>query len=133
MKRFLFILVTTLMFGINVNANDVKLVNNIMDRIEIIDDEIITLDSIQINHCINRYLNLKEDQEMFYDVHQNVYDYIKLLNKKHELIMKEFNMNLNNDLRLSKLVLTDEQYKKYLRVINQTLLNNDLTKYITKQ
>lgn len=121
----------TLMFGMNVNANEVKLVDNV--KIKLIDNDNLTIDSISINRSINRYLNLKDDQDWFYDIHRNLYDYIKLLSQKHESVMKEFNLNLANDLRLSKMILDNNQYKKYLLVVNQTLNNNDLTKYITKE
>ena len=121
----------TLMFGMNVNAHEVKLVDNV--KIELMNNDNLTIDSISINHSINRYLNLKDDQDWFYDIHRNLYDYIKLLSQKHESVMKEFNLNLANDLRLSKMILDNTQYKKYLLVVNQTLNNNDLTKYITKE
>lgn len=121
----------TLMFGMNVNANEVKLVDNV--KIKLIDNDNLTIDSISINRSINRYLNLKDDQDWFYDIHRNLYDYIKLLSQKHESVMKEFNLNLANDLRLSKMILDNTQYKKYLLVVNQTLNNNDLIKYITKE
>lgn len=121
----------TLIFGSNVNANEVKLVENV--KIEFANNDYFVSDSTSINHSINRYLNLKNDQIWFYDIHRNLYDYIKLLGQKHELVAKEFNLNLENDLRLSKMVLDDNQYKKYLLVVNQTLNNNGLTKYITKK
>lgn len=121
----------TLMFGMNVNAHEVKLIDNV--KIELMNNDNLTIDSISINHSINRYLNLKDDQDWFYDIHRNLYDYIKLLSQKHESIMKEFNLNLANDLRLSKMILDNTQYKKYLLVVNQTLNNNNLTKYITKE
>lgn len=131
MKKFLFILVMSLIFGMNVNANDVKLIDNV--RIENVDKYNLSIDSVKISHSIKRYLKLEDNQQMFYQIHKNVYDYIQLLENKHELVAKEFNMNLKHNLRLSKLILDDEQYKKYLLVINQTLNNNDLTKYITKE
>ena len=131
MKKFLMIILMTLMFGMNVNAHEVKLVDNV--KIELMNNDNLTIDSISINHSINRYLNLKDDQDWFYDIHRNLYDYIKLLSQKHESVMKEFNLNLANDLRLSKMILDNTQYKKYLLVVNQTLNNNDLTKYITKE
>lgn len=133
MKKFLFILVIVLMFGMNINAKDVKLIDNIKSRVEIVADNILTIDSLKLDHSIKRYLKLDDDQEMFYQIHRNVYDYIKLLGNKHELVAKDFNMNLDHNLKLSKLVLTDDQYKKYLLVINQTLNNNDLIKYIIKK
>ena len=131
MKKFLMIILMTLMFGMNVNAHEVKLIDNV--KIELMNNDNLTIDSISINHSINRYLNLKDDQDWFYDIHRNLYDYIKLLSQKHESVMKEFNLNLANDLRLSKMILDNTQYKKYLLVVNQTLNNNDLTKYITKE
>lgn len=121
----------TLIFGSNVNANEVKLVENV--KIEFANNNYFASDSTSINRSINRYLKLKDDQNWFYDIHRNLYDYIKLLGQKHELVAKEFNLNLENDLRLSKMILDDNQYKKYLLVVNQTLNNKGLTKYITKK
>jgi len=131
MKKYLIIILMTLIFGSNVNANEVKLVENV--KIEFANNNYFASDSTSINRSINRYLKLKDDQNWFYDIHRNLYDYIKLLGQKHELVAKEFNLNLENDLRLSKMILDDNQYKKYLLVVNQTLNNKGLTKYITKK
>ena len=125
MKKFLLVLVFALAFGLQSFANDKFTVD---DKIEYLTNDSIAMTTI--NKSINRYLNIKDDQILFYDIFNDMYDYINVLDKEQDKIVKEFNMHLKHDLNLSKMILDDTQYKKYLLVLNQTLYNKDLLKYI---
>ena len=125
MKKFLLVLVFALAFGLQSFANDKFAVD---DNIEYLTNDSIVMTNI--NKSINRYLKIKDDQILFYDVFNDMYDYINYLDKEQDKIAKEFNMHLKHDLNLSKMILDDNQYKKYLLILNQTLYNKDLLKYI---
>ena len=127
MRKFLFSLVFISLSFINIEATPVKTfnVNVNIPKMELLSD------SVNVNRPIYRYLDLKNDQkEMFNDIHNDLYRSIQYLAANKEVASKEFKMHLNHDLYLSSLVLEKEQYHKYLRVLNVTLQNKGLVKYV---
>ena len=134
MKKYLFILVMSLMTIINANAYGVKPSINIDDLKNEKISNLLNNDSIIIkNTPIERYLDIKNDQRMFFKgIHEDVCNSIDILKVNKENGTKEFIMHLNNDLNNSRMVLDHDQMRKYLLVLNVTLNNNDLIKYINE-
>lgn len=133
MKKYFIILFFSLISILNINANDVKYHFNMSNIETKLNNNIIFKDSI-INKVtpIERYLDIKEDQRYFFkDVHEDIYNSIHKFALTKEDGKKEFIMHLNNGLRNSRIILNKEQMKKYLIVLNVTLINNDLSKYIS--
>ena len=129
MRKFLFSLVFISLSFINIEATPVKTLGNVnfgnVPSMEILSD------SLEMNRPIYRYLELNNDQkQMFNDIHNDLYRSIQYLAANKEVASKEFKMHLNHDLYLSSLVLEKEQYHKYLRVLNVTLQNKGLVKYV---
>lgn len=128
MKKFLLTLVLTLSF-LGIKAIPVKNLGNV--NVNSISNKEILTDSLEMNKPIYRYLELKNEQKKIFDnIHNDLYRSIQYLDKNRGLASKDFKMHLNHDLYLSQLVLNKEQYHKYLRVINVTLQNKDLVKYV---
>ncbi len=94
-------------------------------------------DSIIVNNKylpIHRYLNLEENQKDFFDqIHDDLKTSLDIFALKGNDYVETFRKHLYHDLRLSKMALEDDQYRKYLRTINVTLVNknliNDLVNY----
>lgn len=127
MRKFLLSLVFISLSFIGIEAAPVK---NFNVNVNIPKMELLS-DSVNINRPIYRYLDLKNDQKkMFNDIHNDLYKSIQYLAENKEVASKDFKMHLNHDLYLSSLVLEKEQYHKYLRVLNVTLQNKDLVKYV---
>ena len=132
MKKYFIILFISLISVLNVNANDVKYQFNMSNIENRLSNNIILKDSV-INKItpIERYLDIKDDQRFFFnDIHNDIYNSIQkfILTKKDG--KKEVMMHLNNGLRNSRMILDHEQLRKYLTVLNVTLVNNDLSKYM---
>ena len=128
MKKFLLTLVFSIIGLVSINAIPTKNYNVVVPpTIEIMSDSVFN----KANKPIYRYLEIKNDQKkMFNDIHNDLYRSIKYLNENKELAADSFKMHLNHDLYLSQMILTKEQYHKYLRVLNVTLANKNLTKYV---
>lgn len=128
MKKFLLTLVFSIIGLVSINAIPTKNYSVVVPpTIEIVSDSVFN----KANKPIYRYLEIKNDQKkMFNDIHNDLYRSIKYLNENKELAVDSFKMHLNHDLYLSQMILTKEQYHKYLRVLNVTLANKNLTKYV---
>jgi len=93
-------------------------------------------DSIMIHDNMNfapiyRFLQLKNDQyEEFYRIHRDVANSLDYLKDKKEDGTQVFNNHMMVNLRNSYYILDKEQYHKYLKVLNMTLVNRDLSKYL---
>lgn len=93
-------------------------------------------DSIMIHDNMNftpvyRFLQLKNDQyEEFYKIHRNVANSLDYLENKKENGTQVFNNNMSMNLRNSYYILDKDQYYMYLRVLNATMMNRDLLKYL---
>lgn len=127
MRKFLLSLVFISLSFINIEATPV--VRDFKINVNIPTMELT--DSVSKDKHIYHYLDLKNDQkQMFDEIHNDLYRSIQYLDKNRGLASKDFKMHLNHDLYLSQLVLNKEQYHKYLRVLNVTLQNKDLVKYV---
>ena len=128
MKKFLLTLVLTLSF-LGIKAIPVKNLGNV--NVNSISNKEILTDSLEINKPIYRYLELKNEQKkMFDNIHNDLYRSIQYLNENKEVASKDFKKHLNHDLYMSRLVLNKDQYHRYLRIVNVTLQNKELMKYI---
>lgn len=128
MKKFLLTLVLTLSF-LSIKAIPVKNLGNV--NVNSISNKEILTDSLEMNKPIYRYLELKNEQKkMFDNIHNDLYRSIQYLNENKEVASKDFKKHLNHDLYMSRLVLNKDQYHRYLRVVNVTLQNKELMKYI---
>jgi len=93
-------------------------------------DSIMMYDNMNFTP-IYRFLQLKDDQyEEFYHIHKDITNSLDYLKKKKENGVKVFNHHIKVDLRNSSYILNKDQYYKYLRVLNVTLVNRDLSKYL---
>ena len=93
-------------------------------------DSIMMYDNMNFTP-IYRFLQLKDDQyEEFYHIHKDITNSLDYLKKKKENGVKVFNHHIKVDLRNSYYILDDKQYHKYIRVLNVTLANRDLSKYL---
>jgi len=93
-------------------------------------DSIIIYDNMNFAP-IYRFLQLQDNQyEEFYRIHKDITQSLDYLSKKKEKGVKSFNNHMNVDLRNSYYILDKEQYHKYLRVLNVTLANRGLNKYL---
>ena len=140
MKKFLIILAVVLTNVFSVVATPV---NNFK-----FNDETISIsagsnktfksfnDSIMIHDNMNfapiyRFLQLKNDQyEEFYRIHRDVANSLNYLKEKKEDGTQVFNNHMSVNLRNSYYILDKEQYHMYLKVLNMTLVNRDLLKYL---
>lgn len=93
-------------------------------------------DSIMIYDNMNftpiyKFLQLKNDQyEDFYKIHKNIANSLDYLENKKENGTQVFNNNIIMNLRNGYYILDKKQYHMYLRVLNVTLMNRDLLKYL---
>ena len=141
MKKLLFSLVFSVLGFIALNANPVT---NYKMNLPIDTTYVTSVyslsengDSIMIKNNkffpLNRYLNLENDQkEFFFEIHDDFRKSIDNLAIKGEDGLEEFKRHLDYELKMSKMILEDDQYRKYLRIINVTLNNKDLMKYLLK-
>ena len=140
MKNFLIILAVVLTNVFSVVATPVKnykisneivaSINKSKEDFKFFNDSIIMRDNMNFAP-IYRYLELNDDQyEEFYEIHKDVYNSINKLAMKKENGKKAFNNHMLVDLRNSHYILDDKQYHKYLKVINVTLANRGLNKYL---
>ena len=126
MKKFLLSLIIAMNF-VGIHATAIK-----HDKIAIPPTMEIANDSLFNRSCypVFRYLQLDEiQQQMFQKIHLDLYKSIKYLDENKELAKNDFNKHLKRDLRISTRILSEEQYKKYIRVLNVTLNNKGLIQY----
>lgn len=82
---------------------------------------------------VYKYLNLDNSQIKIFDSVINDFNLsLQKFNEQKENGVKEFKNHLHYQLSMSKMILEQEQYKKYLRMINVTLANKKLMKYIVE-
>ena len=123
------------------NAKDTKTIYNITNKFNSINDTIKfdryyfnENDVILKNHenmNIEKFLKIENDQhEFFNNIHNDIKDVIQKFNDK-EITLSEFKLHIYHNIKLSKMILEDEQYRKYLTLINITLINKGLSKYFT--
>ena len=131
MKKFLIILAVVLTNVFSVVATPVN--NVIFDEQLISNDvnkEIIVNDSIYNDanfKSIYRYLKLKDNQyQEFYHIHKDLYNSIQDMANKKENNIKLFRNHIDVNLRNSSYILDENQYRKYLKVLNVTMINKNL-------
>ena len=123
------------------NAKDTKTIYNITNKFNSTNDT-ITFDRYYFNENdvilknhenmnIEKFLKIENDQhEFFNNIHNDIKDVIQKFNDK-EITLSEFKLHIYHNIKLSKMILEDEQYRKYLTLINITLINKGLSKYFT--
>lgn len=117
MKKLIFTMIFSLMLCLGVNANE----NNTMN---------IEAYSMNVNtEVLSKTLNATQDQaECIHDI-MNVFA-AQMENVKQESLESSREKMLENTLEMNtkymKQVLTKEQYKKYLMILNTTLTNRGL-------
>ena len=141
MKKLLIILAVVLTNVFNVVATPVNnfkinhevvtsLIESNNQKFKNFNDSIMIYDNMNFTP-IYRFLQLKDDQyEEFYHIHKDITNSLDYLKKKKENGVKVFNHHIKVDLRNSSYILNKDQYYKYLRVLNVTLVNRDLSKYL---
>ena len=134
MKKFLIISIFVLTNIFNVIASPVDRIN--LKEKDCVVSAYYSKDSIMIEQQFNfnslyRYLNLDIEQiNEFYEIHKNIYNTIDFLEEKKDKGKNGFNNKIKRELRDIHYILDDDQYHKYLRILNITLQNKNLTKYI---
>ena len=87
-------------------------------------------DSISINNKylpIHKYLKLEENQIEFFDyIHNDLKTSMEMFSLKGNDYSKLFAEHLYHDLSLSKSALREDQYHRYLTVINMTMHNKNI-------
>ena len=120
MKKFILTVAMLLATGINAMAEDTN--SNEMSRVETYDVE------VNING-LARYLELTDDQIEGVESIQNVFSeslkYAASI-KNDESRKKMVRNTIYYDLSNMRYILTEEQYKKYRRVLNATLENRNI-------
>ena len=123
------------------NAKDTKTIYDIankfnstndtikFDRYYFNENDVILKNNENMN--IEKFLKIDNDQQEFFNnIHNDIKDVIQKFNAK-EITLSEFKLHIYHNIKLSKMILEDEQYRKYLTVINVTLVNKGLSKYFT--
>lgn len=141
MKKFLIILAVVLTNVFSVVAtpvNDfkinheaiVRLIDTHNNKFKNFNDSILIYDNTNFKP-IYRFLELKDNQyEEFYRIHKDVTNSLDYLKKNKENGVQSFNKHISVDLKNSYYILNKEQYYKYVRVLNITLVNRNLYKYL---
>ena len=108
----------------------ISLIGSNNEKFKNFNDSIMMYDNMNFTP-IYRFLQLKDDQyEEFYHIHKDIANSLDYLKKKKENGAKVFNHHIKVDLQNSSYILNKDQYYKYLRVLNVTLVNRDLSKYL---
>ncbi len=141
MKNLVIILFVVLMNVFNVVAtstntykinhkNNICLVNSKNNDWKNFNDSIMICDNMNI-YTIYNFLQLQSDQyEEFYKIHENITKSFDYLSKKKEKGVNIFNNNIKTNLKNSQYILDETQYHKYIRILNVTLANRGLSKYL---
>ena len=125
-----FSVVATPVNNFKINSEVITSVNDSNKKFINFNDSIIIYDNMNFAP-IYRFLQLQDNQyEEFYRIHKDITQSLDYLSKKKEKGVKSFNNHMNVDLRNSYYILDKEQYHKYLRVLNVTLANRGLNKYL---
>ena len=137
MKKFIIILtiVLTNIFSViasPIDSNNLK--KDVEPVIEYYFNDSIVVSNIPNNmgmYSVYKYLKLEpEKYDEFYQIHNSIYNSIQYLDRKKEKGTKIFNIRMKRDLRDIYYLLNHEQYRKYLKVLNITLVNKKLSLYI---
>ena len=138
MRKFFLCLVFALVSLLNINAVSVnttnfKVVNEYTEKIVKSNIDSICQSIGKDFKPMYKYLDLKNDQiEETYRIHNDVCSSINYLEENKENGINYFNNHIYWDLKNMSIILNKEQYHKYLRVMNVTLVNKELINYITK-
>ena len=125
-----FSVVATPVNNFKINSEVITSVNDSNKKFINFNDSIIIYDNMNFAP-IYRFLQLQDNQyEEFYRIHKDITQSLDYLSKKKEKGVKSFNNHMNVDLRNSYYILDKDQYHKYLRVLNVTLANRGLNKYL---
>lgn len=129
MNVFTVVATSTNTYKINYK-NNVCLVNSKNNDWKNFNDSIMICDNMNI-YTIYNFLQLQTDQyEEFYEIHENITKSFDYLSKKKEKGVNVFNNNIKINLRNSHYILDETQYHKYIRILNITLTNRGLSKYL---
>lgn len=125
-----FSVVATPVNNFKINSEVITSINDSNKKFINFNDSIIIYDNMNFAP-IYRFLQLQDNQyEEFYRIHKDITQSLDYLSKKKEKGVKSFNNHMNVDLRNSYYILDKDQYHKYLRVLNVTLANRGLNKYL---
>ena len=140
MKKLFVILSVVLMNVFNVVAtpiDNLKINREVMayvigsnDELENLNDSIIKYDNMNFTPVYNFLQISNEQYEEFYRIHKNINKSLNYLSEKKEKGVKAFNNHVKADLKNSSYILNDEQYHKYIRLINIALVNRGLSQYL---
>ena len=126
MKKLLIILAVVLTNVFNGFATPVSMSNMKIN-------EAITY-SIDINKNFKNFNDsiktIDNQYEEFYNIHKDVVNSLDYLKNNKIEGAHVFKNHMNVDLRNSYYILNKKQYRMYLRALNMTLTNRDLTKYL---
>ena len=121
----------------NASTIDKKYVPNV-EKYAVNDSSIVLakysdlLESTSQNNSIYKYLKIEADQKPFFDtIHNDIKKSFKEVTE-NTMNIDEFKLHINHNVYLSRLALDREQYHKYIKVINITLLNKGLTRYFAQ-
>ena len=96
---------------------------------KIFNDSVIMHDNMNFAP-VYKYLKLDDSQyKEFYNIHKDLYNSIKTFDNT-EIGANTFNNHLKVDLKNSYYILNKKQYNKYLRVLNVTLINKNISNYV---
>lgn len=137
MKKFIIILTIVLTNIFSVIASPIDSINlkkiEVEPVIEYYFNDSIIITNIPNNmgmYSVCRYLKLNPDKfDEFYQIHNSIYNSIQYLDKRKEKGTKIFNIRMNRDLKNIHYLLDNDQYRKYLKVVNITLANKNLSLY----
>lgn len=134
MKKFLIISIFVLTNIFNVIASPIDSIN-LKEKDCVVaaycsKDSTLIAQQFKFN-SLYKYLDLETEQvDEFYEIHKNIYNTIDFLEEKREKGKDGFNNKILRDLRDIHYILDPVQYRKYLKVLNVTLQNRNLTQYI---
>ena len=90
------------------------------------------LEQTSQNNSIYKYLKLDAEQKPFFDsIHNDIKKSFKEVTD-NTMNVEEFKRHINHNVYLCKLALDGDQYGKYMKVINITLMNKGLTRYFAQ-
>lgn len=134
MKKYFLCLIFCICSLLNTNATAVNLANIKANSTELIKKS--NVDSLYLNldksfKPVYRYLDLKMDQiNDMYRIHNDVCQSIDYLEINKNDGTNYFNNHMYWDLRNMSMILDKDQYHKYLKVLNVTLVNKNLMDYL---
>lgn len=140
MKKFLVILTVVLANVLNINATEVNtykinydVINKLVDsnkNFKMFNDSILKNNNDNFAP-VYKFLKLKDYQyEEFYRIHKDVSNTLVMLNKNKENGVDTFYHHINIDLKNGRSILNENQYRDYVKVLNITIANRGLRKYL---